>query len=659
MSFLEPLLLFALPICAAPIIIHLINQRRFHTIEWGAMQFLLSANRMAQGYSRIRRWLILLCRTLAVAALVFVIGRPLASGWLGIASGNGSDTTIIIVDRSASMQQRNAAAAMSKLDTGLKQLSNALGLVNSKRWVLIDSATALPQELESPDQLPETIASNPVSSSAHLPTLMQAAHDYISANRTGPAEIWILSDLRSNDWDAEDGRWQTLRDSFLEFKQGIRFHLLAYPEPTKDNLGVRVTNLRRRTAGDGAELLISLDLTSSDEEGKKEVPLRFDIQGATTEHVVQWEGPRLELRDYAIPIDPTLEQGWGSVSLPADAYPADDDFYFVFAKPMPRKAVIVTDTGNASQPLRLSAGLSSDANQTNQVDVIRPSQLAGLPWEEIALVIWQTNLPDSAGNALLDAFVESGGHVLFLPPDAPNANTFGDVAWTSWKETESPLAIESWRSDEGLWARTQSGDALPVGQLQIRRYCELTGEVTRLAWLHEGANLLARAPSARGGVWFLATTPEISDSSLARDGVVLYAMIQRALAAGAAERGDSQNVMAGELAGDGNLAWQELAGSQSALSSEYPYVAGVYEVDERTVAVNRTEAEDQGEVLALERVDGLFQGLRFDRVSDSAGDMTALAREIWRLFLILMMIALFLEAILCIPKRTSTAGKLV
>ena len=105
MSFLQPLLLIALPLAALPILIHLINQRRFQTIDWGAMRFLLEANRMSRGFARIRRWLILAARVLAIAALVFVISRPLASGWLGLASGGRADTTIILVDRSPSMQQ--------------------------------------------------------------------------------------------------------------------------------------------------------------------------------------------------------------------------------------------------------------------------------------------------------------------------------------------------------------------------------------------------------------------------------------------------------------------------------------------------------------------------------------------------------------------------
>ena len=112
MSFLQPtiLLLVALPMAALPIIIHLINQRRYQTVPWGAMMFLLAANRMSRGYARVRQWLILAMRTLAIAALAFVIGRPLTGGWLGLTAGGRAETTIVILDRSPSMQQAGAGS---------------------------------------------------------------------------------------------------------------------------------------------------------------------------------------------------------------------------------------------------------------------------------------------------------------------------------------------------------------------------------------------------------------------------------------------------------------------------------------------------------------------------------------------------------------------
>src|SRR5437899_6645249 len=118
MTFLQPFLLVALPLVALPIVIHLIDQRRHQTIRWAAMIFLLAANRMSRGYAKLRQWLILLFRTLAIATLVFAVSRPLAGGWLGRAGGGKPDTTIILLDRSPSMRQHTAGTVISNLDGG-------------------------------------------------------------------------------------------------------------------------------------------------------------------------------------------------------------------------------------------------------------------------------------------------------------------------------------------------------------------------------------------------------------------------------------------------------------------------------------------------------------------------------------------------------------
>src|SRR3954464_8783893 len=114
MSFLQPMLLAGLPLVALPIIIHLINQRRYQTVRWGAMMFLLAANRMSRGYARLRHWLIMAFRVAAIAALVFAISRPLAGGWLGLTAGGRADTTVVVLDRSPSMQQGAAGGGGSK-----------------------------------------------------------------------------------------------------------------------------------------------------------------------------------------------------------------------------------------------------------------------------------------------------------------------------------------------------------------------------------------------------------------------------------------------------------------------------------------------------------------------------------------------------------------
>src|SRR6516164_3367932 len=179
MSFLQPMLLAALPLVGLPIIIHLINQRRYQTIRWAAMMFLLAANRMSRGYARLRQWLIMLFRMAAIAGLIFAVSRPLTGGWLGLAAGGRADTTIILLDRSPSMQQVGAEARGSKLETGVRQLVQTLETLGSARWVLIESTTAKPRELEKISELLSTPSAGPASASADLPAMLLAALEYV------------------------------------------------------------------------------------------------------------------------------------------------------------------------------------------------------------------------------------------------------------------------------------------------------------------------------------------------------------------------------------------------------------------------------------------------------------------------------------------------
>ena len=652
MTFLQPILLAALPLVALPIIIHLINQRRYQTIRWAAMIFLLAANRMSRGYAKLRQLLILLFRMLAIAGLIFAVSRPLTSGWLGRIAGGRPDTTIILLDRSPSMRQQGPGTVVSKLEAGRQQLARTLEVLGSGRWVLIESTSNIAREIESPRALLQLTEAEPASTSADLPAMLESARDYIRANRPGRTEIWICSDLRQNDWNADSVRWQALRDSFLEFPQGVHIHLLAYSDVATSNVAVQVTNVRRQQTADSAELQVSLKLLrEGGADAKLSVPVQFEIEGARSELTVEMDGPTYELKDHRIPIERTRERGWGRVSIPADANPADNDFYFVFDRPQPRRSLIVTSDPQAIGALQLAASISPDPAIPFSAEIITREQLATVDWEATALLVWHAPLPDGDAAQAVQAFINRGGQVVFLPPRVPGDAEFMGVRWQAWTEEKADVPVETWRGDQDLLANTQSGAALPVGRLQVRRICGLAGEQTPLASSKGGRPLVARLPTNRGGVYFCATTPDPGDSSLAINGVVLYVFIQRALAAGASALGQARQLVAGGGASEQPATWHQLAGAPDAISTDYLHHAGVYQAGEKLFAVNRSTAEDQALVLADDRVAELFKGLDFTRVDDRAGSLSGLIQEIWRSFLVGMMISLLVEAGLCLPRR--------
>ena len=209
MSFQNlPWLWATIALIALPVVIHLINQYRHRTVKWAAMMFLLDAKRMTSGMARLRQVLILLARTLAVACLIFAVARPLASGWLGLAAGGAPETVIVVLDRSASMEQQNLTTGMSKRAAALEKLTEFLettGRGNGTQLVLIESTENVAREVDSLEALralPETAAT---ATTADIPGMLHTALEYTTTNQIGRTDVWVCSDLRSNDWDPGGG----------------------------------------------------------------------------------------------------------------------------------------------------------------------------------------------------------------------------------------------------------------------------------------------------------------------------------------------------------------------------------------------------------------------------------------------------------------------
>ena len=135
-------------------------------------------------------------------------------------------------------------------------------------------------------------------------------------------------------------------------------------------------------------------------------------------------------------------------------------------------------------------------------EVVATEALAAVEWEKVALLLWQAPLPDADTAKRIAGFIERGGQVLFFPPRNPGPAGFQGIHWTAWIDRSADVPVESWRGDQDLLAQTQSGGPLPVGQLQVRKYCGLAGELTALATLRGGATLLGRITTSGGGAYF-------------------------------------------------------------------------------------------------------------------------------------------------------------
>lgn len=670
MTFLAPAVLLALPAVALPILIHLVNDRRFQTVDWAAMRFLLAARKMARGFSRVRRWLILLLRTLAVAAAVVAVARPLSRGWLSAVAGERGGA-IVILDRSPSMQEAAEAGGDSKLAAARRAVADALETMGTGRVVLVDSVSARALELASPGALREIPEGEPAANVADLPRLLQVACDHLDADATA-GSVWICSDQRAADWRPAGGEWPGIRERLVTAKRPVRVNLVAAPDASPENRAVRVARVAYEPTGQGWELFLDIAVSRPTDAGPVRVPVAIELGGARSTVEVELTGTATVLRRHAIPVDPAAlaaigadaagesSAGWGRVSIPADTNPADNEAFFTFGKAPPRRTIVVAEDAAVRRVLELAAGIPRERQLESLVEAVDPALAAGIPLDDVALLLWQAPLPEGDLAARIEGFARDGGRVIFLPPADPGGTTFAGVGWGGWTDHSPPLRPVGWRTDEGLLAGTGSGASLPVGELEVRRVCAPAGEGTALATLPGDVPLLLRAAAADAGIFFLATTPGPRDSDLASGGVVLYALLQRAIDDGLGRLTGARQADAGagrrpggegaapEPAAAAARDWRQLGGTP-APSNEAGFHAGVFDAAGRLVAVNRPVAEDDAAVVPDDEVDRLFAGVPLERFRQRAGAAANIVEEVWRTFLVAVLLALAAEGLLSLP----------
>jgi hypothetical protein len=654
MTFLEPALLALLPLAALPVVIHLIHQMRRKPVPWAAMMFLLRAQRMDRGLSRLRQILILACRVLAIAGILFVVTRPLSGGWLGL-TGGAPDSVLILLDRSASMEQHPPTAPASKRQAGLRNLAKALRdtVGTRSRLFLRESASPEPLTLDRPEALTDIPATGPTDTHADIPALLQSALDFITTNRSGRTDVWLLSDLQRSDWARQDGRWDALRKAFAGL-QAVRFHILSYPDTADTDAGIRVTRVHRAATASKAELLLDLELSqrSSEPASSTNIDLRVVVNGVTSTRAITLNDRQTSVRGFSIPVDVAAKKGWGRLELPADSNPANNVFHFVYDEAPTLRSVVLSDDDAVAEPLVAVLSATADESRKYHCDRLPSKRAHEIVWDETALIIWHAEIPepDSPLHRQLLNHVRTGRRLLFLPLATASAHSFATLSWDKSSVLDQPLSPATWRNDHDLLANTKDGTALPVGDLEIRKFTSVRGNGIPLAQLPNHQSILQRS-ATEGGVYFLGTLPSPDHSTLASQGVSLFVLLHRALEDGSRSLGKARLLDASHTALPPDAGpWKNADPRADApQATNLGLQAGSYSAGDLLHALNRPEPEDTADALDRTAVDELFAGLDFRMITDSTENGRDITSEVWRSFLALMAIALLAEAFLCMP----------
>ncbi len=206
-QFVNPALLWWLiPLALAPIIIHLLNRRRYRNVPWAAMHFILAAYKRTNRRVRLENLILLLLRTAIMILLVMALARPFFSGG-SAASLIAQETTknvIVGLDQSYSMTYRDQFS--TPFDRAKSFCDRLIGRLKEDRGDTVSVVTFADTAVTSPEKsllLEEARTSvgelSPGFGGTRLPAALSEIIRLLSVVKTNP-EVYIVSDLRRQDW---------------------------------------------------------------------------------------------------------------------------------------------------------------------------------------------------------------------------------------------------------------------------------------------------------------------------------------------------------------------------------------------------------------------------------------------------------------------------
>lgn len=649
MSFLSQPILWGLFAASVPVIIHLLNRRRFRIVKWAATSFLLKASRESRGKKKLKHFLILACRALAIAALIFAVARPLIGGFLG--SGSGSvGTVVLILDRSASMETKPGSGQLSHRQSVITKITEAVENMGSPRLVLIDSASGEIQEVPSPDALSELSTTSATDTQADIPTLLAKAIDYLDETNPGQSEIWVASDLQRGDWRPSDSRWGAIQAGLEGLPTKTNLRILTAGEQTVENFTLELLTSRRVED----DLFLDLKLSRLEGDGTTTVPITYSLNGARNSERVTMNGQEVRFQK-RFPLTAADTEGYGWVGIPSDNNSRDNSVYFAFGGKEPVQTWVVSEEPTSPTADFLQKAAAPAGFERYTCTVVAPTQTTQIDWTTASLIIWQAPIPIGAVAAQLNDFVTSGGSALFFPPNQPST---GVIFGASWGEIEEAPADQffingSWVKDDGPWQNGMDDTLMPVDQVRGVKRRSIQGDGSSLAEWDDGSPFLYRQLEGLGTSIFINTLPDDRWSNIEFVALHLVA-IQRLIEKGTDRLHAGYRAVAGSDKAKGRddeirERLDTFEGYEPALEH---YRAGVYRLGNRTIAVNRPSEENSPTRIDEEALDELLKGTSYTLFAnqDSKKDLIS---EAWRAFLVAVLLFLLAEALLCLqPKST-------
>ena len=402
MNFLFPTFLIGLAAIAIPIIIHLFNFRKYKKIYFTNVQFLKELKQESDSKSKLKEWLILAMRILAIACLVLAFAQPFIPGKTKAIQGEKAIS--IYIDNSFSMESINKTGTLfenaKQYATEIANTFNA----SDKFQLLTNDFEGKHQRLISKEEFIEQLNDVKISSATKsINDVIKRQQDFLRNSSSKNKRIFLLSDFQKNAAIISKSDIDTsiviscipiasteVNNVYID---SVWFETPVQQFGTQQIIHAVIINKSNKDIENGSLKLyinntqVSLASFNVSAENKKDVSISFSVKTKGINKGV------LKIEDYPITYD--------------------DNFYFSFNAQTTISVLVINGRDTKT------AGNFKSLMQNDSLFVYKENNEAAIDYSTFAktniIVLNELSILSSGLTAELQKFANNGGSVVIFP----------------------------------------------------------------------------------------------------------------------------------------------------------------------------------------------------------------------------------------------------
>lgn len=283
MTFLAPFMLIGTAVAAIPLIIHIMNRRRFKVVRWAAMDFLKDIMKKNTRILQLKDLILLLMRTLALLLLALAMGRMACVHTGGWGSKGDIGDALFVFDTSYSMSYViGSETLLDRAKKAAQEVLQSYGRGSRVQIITVDgkSVTRLfTGATEELDVAAKALSDLSVGSgSTSMSYLLDVAAVELGSLWHSSKNVYVFTDLQLASWDvrADDPAGVQTQDA-LDRADGVYF--VDCSGPNRQNLAIAALELPDNVAVVDTPCQFTVRLVNTGTAPRSDVHLGMRVYG--------------------------------------------------------------------------------------------------------------------------------------------------------------------------------------------------------------------------------------------------------------------------------------------------------------------------------------------------------------------------------------------